>query len=452
MLAHESYVSAGAPGYPLLIAPVLFLLHDRVLSGAVISFLCGVLLPWPVWALARGRVGAAFAALPALAIALHPALARYSAIVMSESAFLLALYGALALTEVSALAAGALLGAAYVIRPEAILVAGVLALRGAWRLAKRRATVRHALLGVAGFLALMIPCVLWYHATAGQWTVSPKLAGVGAAPSDWRTIEPRITPTTAPPPAPTMTERILEARNNLRPGVVRYTGWMVDLWSVPLLLLSLIGLTQGAGVEAAPLTQLIALLAFGSMVPRFLLPMLPAMAVLAALTARRMRGKLAIAATVLAAAGVAMFWKSGAREFVTPYDGNMQPHVAAGLWLGQNSAPGETVVDRKPFIAFYAGRHYVVMPDAPYDSLVSWAVRNRARWLVVDQGEAAVFRQQLEPLLYDAEFRDRETRLELAYVGGRHKGYGVGLFRVLHPGEARSGRPPASEASWLTRP
>jgi len=63
-----------------------------------------------------------------------------------------------------------------------------------------------------------------------------------------------------------------------------------------------------------------------------------------------------------------------------------------------------------------------------------------------------LFRRQLEPLLYDEAFRERESRLELAYVGGRVKGYGVGLFRVLQPGESRSGRPPALEARWLVRP
>ena len=32
-----------------------------------------------------------------------------------------------------------------------------------------------------------------------------------------------------------------------------------------------------------------------------------------------------------------------------------------------------------------------------YDSLMEWAVRTRVRWLVVDQGEAAIFRRELEP-------------------------------------------------------
>jgi hypothetical protein len=62
---------------------------------------------------------------------------------------------------------------------------------------------------------------------------------------------------------------------------------------------------------------------------------------------------------------------------------------------------------------------------------------------------AEVYRRQLEPLLYDAAFRDRETRVELAYVGGRQIGYGIGVFRVLRPGEPKTGRPPDVDAAYL---
>ena len=38
---------------------------------------------------------------------------------------------------------------------------------------------------------------------------------------------------------------------------------------------------------------------------------------------------------------------------------------------------------------------------------------------------------------------------ELVYVGGRLAGYGTGIFKVLQPGEAKSGRPPVVEAAYL---
>ena len=208
----------------------------------------------------------------------------------------------------------------------------------------------------------------------------------------------------------------------------------------------------GLGLVAVPFTQLFALVAFSFAVARYLLPMVPALALLAAFGAFRLRRGWAVAAAGVALAGLVMTWMRAAPTFAAPFDGHIEAHADAGKWLGAHSSPGEAVMDRKPYIAFYARRPYIVMPDAPYDSLVGWAVRAKARWLVVDQGVAAIFRSQLEPLLYDAEFRERETRLELTYVGGRQLGYGVGLFRVLEPGEARSGRPPALEARWFNQP
>jgi hypothetical protein len=449
ILAGRKFETIGAPGYPLLIAPALALLRDRVASAALISFLCGSLLPWPVWALARGRLGDARAVLPALAIAIHPELARYSAVVMSESAFLFALFGGLALTGVSAPGAGVLMGAAYVIRPEAILPAAALGVRGAWRLARGRTAPRVALLGLAGFLALALPCIAWYHANTGEWTLSPKLVNVGVVTTDWRTIEPSLAGAAAPPPRPPLARRIADAAHNVRLTAGPYAKWLLGLWPAPLLLLSLAGLRFGVGIEAAAFTQIAALAAYNSAVPRFLLVLLPALALLAALPAARLRGRLAIGAATVALAGAAWLWVRDAREFFTPFDGHIEAHVDAGRWLGAHSSPGEPVLDRKPYIAFYAEQPYVFIPEAPYDSLVDWAVRTHVRWLVVDQGEAEVFRQQLRPLLYDGAFRERERRLELVYVGGRVVGYGVGLFRVLQPGEPRSGLPPALEAKWL---
>jgi hypothetical protein len=132
-----------------------------------------------------------------------------------------------------------------------------------------------------------------------------------------------------------------------------------------------------------------------------------------------------------------------------PFDGWLDAHRSAGVWLSGVAEPGAVVMDRKPWVAFYANRGYRVTPNEPYETLVNAAVRDGVRYLVVDQKISEVFRSQLEPLLYDEAFRARERRLELVYVGGRVLGYGVGIFRVLQPGERRSGRPPVVEAAYL---
>jgi hypothetical protein len=328
----------------------------------------------------------------------------------------------------------------------------VLAARGAWRMRHGLTSVRHASIGVAAFLVIALPCVGWYHAATGRWTLSPKLVNVGAVATDWRTAEPTLHVSPLSVPARSLPQRIGAFVLNLRIGVMRYAEWLPDLWTVPLLMLSLAGLACGLGLETVVFAHLAALAVFNAQVPRYLLPLIPALAVLAALPIRRLRGNWLYGIAAMMLVGVAWLWVRELPRFSQPYDGHIEAHVDAGRWLFDHSEAGDPVLDRKPFVAFYAQRPYVFIPDAPYDSLIGWAVRTHARWLVVDQGEAAVFRRQLEPLLYDDAFRERETRLELVYVGGRIKGYGIGLFRVLQPGEARSGRPPALEARWLEHP
>jgi hypothetical protein len=232
--------------------------------------------------------------------------------------------------------------------------------------------------------------------------------------------------------------------------VVIYGRSLLRLWPVPLLLLSLVGLWRRRGLEAVPLLHLVALPLLGlSAQPRFVLGAVPALAVLAAvpftLGARPWR----LAAGAVALAGALWCGLGLARDLVTPFDGWIHHQRDAGAWLSGVARPGEAVLDRKPWVAFYARCRYDVMPDEPYETIVATAVRNRVRWLVVDQRVTEIFRAQLEPLLYDGVFRDREQRLELVYVGGRVAGYGIGIFRVLQPGEAKTGRPPAVEAAYL---
>src|SRR5574341_775355 len=126
----EPFSSVFPPGYPALIALARLLVFDRVMAAGLVSLTSGALLPWPTWILARRVVGARWALLPALAVALHPGLVLFSTLTMSESAYLLALYGALALAAAERpLPAGLAIGAAFAIRPEALLPAAALAVR-----------------------------------------------------------------------------------------------------------------------------------------------------------------------------------------------------------------------------------------------------------------------------------------------------------------------------------
>jgi hypothetical protein len=451
--AGQPFASIFPPGYPVLIALARVLVPDRVLSAALVSLVSGVLLVWPVWWLGRRALGPRWAAFPVFVVALHPLLAVFSAVTMSDSAYFLALYGSLALAGAArGLSSGFAMGAAFALRPEALVPAGALAAGGALRALRGAVRPRTLGLGAAGFFAVAIPCWLWFHATLGEWTLTPKMVALRPVVTDWRKDEPRLAPASAP-------HGLLETLARNGPAALRqypstavaHGRSLLRLWPAPLLLLSLAGLARRRGLEAVPLLHLVALPLLGglSVQPRFVLGAVPALAILAAmpLAAGGRRWRLAAAALTLAGAvwcGVGL-----ARDLHTPFDGWIDAHRNAGVWLSGVAEPGTVVMDRKPWVAFYARRGYHVTPDEPYETIVSAAVRDRVRYLVVDQRISEIFRSQLEPLLYDGAFRDREQRLELIYVGGRVAGYGIGIFRVLQPGEPRSNRPPTVEAAYL---
>ena len=451
--AAQGFASIFPPGYPLLVALARFLVADRMLSAALVSWACGVALVVPVWLLARRAVGERWAALPVLAVALHPLLAVYSAVTMSESAYFLALYGALALLAAGRpLSSGLALGAAFATRPEALVPAAALALGGLARALRGRARPRAVALGVGGFLLVAVPCWLWFHATLGDWTLTPKVGALREVVTDWRLDEPRLRDEPAAPDGllGTLAANGPAALRQYPSNVVTHGHSLLRLWPVPLLLLSLVGLWRRRGLEAVPLLHLVALPLLGlSAQPRFVLGAVPALAVLAAVPFTFGARPWRLAAGAVALAGALWCGLGLARDLVTPFDGWIHHQRDAGAWLSGVARPGEAVMDRKPWVAFYARCRYDVMPDEPYETIVATAVRNRVRWLVVDQRVTEIFRAQLEPLLYDGGFRDREQRLELVYVGGRVAGYGIGIFRVLQPGEAKTGRPPAVEAAYL---
>src|SRR5262245_1653655 len=194
--------TAFPPGYPALIALMRVLVHDRVLAATLISVVAGALLPWPVWLLARRAVGERWAIAPALAVALHPILVQYSSVTMSESAYLLALYGALAIAAAGRAApAGLAIGVAYAIRPEALVPAAALAVRELRTGLRNAASWRSLAFAAGAFLVVAVPCWLFYHALLGEWTVTPKLSAFRVAGETWREEEERFLRSATPAPS-----------------------------------------------------------------------------------------------------------------------------------------------------------------------------------------------------------------------------------------------------------
>jgi len=88
------------------------------------------------------------------------------------------------------------------------------------------------------------------------------------------------------------------------------------------------------------------------------------------------------------------------------------------------------VMDRKPYIPFFAGMPQALMPDDDYDALVDYAVRRGADYLVVEEYVMWTIRKQFIPLMTDPAFRARERRLRMIYFGREGPRTGIAIFEV----------------------
>jgi hypothetical protein len=300
---------------------------------------------------------------------------------------------------------------------------------------------------------MAVPCWLYFHATLGQWTLSPKLVLIRTASESWQAEEARfLRPAGAQaPPVESGAATLVHMMRQAPRHALAHGRFVLGMWPAPLLVLSFWGLTRRRGIEAIPLLHLLAMPFVALEQPRFVLSAIPSLAILATVPLSMVtRRALTSALGILAAAGMTWCWAANYGEVVLPIEGYGGAQKDAGEWLAGAASPDDPVMDRKPHLAFYAGLPYRVMPDAPYDTLLDLVVGRGVRYLVLDEAVVRVFRPQLKPLLYDSAFRGREPRLEMVYVGGHFKGYGLMIFRVLRPGEAPSGRSPRFDVRWRT--
>lgn len=433
-------------GYPALVALAGLVLPGRELPGRAVSLFAGLALLLFVHRVARRVVPAWAAAMAAGLLAVHPLLAVYSGPIMTETTYLAVLFaGLLALERGRPLAGGIGLGLAYVVRPEALVTAA-----GAFALSRGGVRVlRRTLLGFALIGLPYVALLSWVH---GTFMISPKIVLVRPpveerAAAEWR-VHDAVRPVSEP-------ERsLLERLRWAAPGIVaRYLpnlaahfGRLIECWPWPLLLLSVVGLLPRPGPVAAPLLQLLVLPLLA--VPpdhRFALLFLPSLAVLAATGAARLvglasraHGLSVAAATAVAAMGALWAWSGPARRPALHFDdGPMTQMRQAGEWLRANGRPGATVMDRKAYVAFYAGMRHAQLPDDDYDTILEYARASGAEYVVLEEFVVETLRPQLRPLLADAGFRAREQRLRTVFHVRGEPRTGVAVMEVVRePGAA----------------
>lgn len=178
-----------SPLYSALTGIFSLVFSDREFAGRCVSLLAGSLLVVPGYRLIDVFFGRLSAYIGTVLLVFHPFLIKSSGWVMTESLYTLVfticvLFGWYAVTCGCTrvfLVTGLLLGAAFLIKPEAI---GYLVLMLAFTFAPKffnskagyLRPARNYLVLLGGFLLIFAPYFFFLHHKTGQWTLSQKIA------------------------------------------------------------------------------------------------------------------------------------------------------------------------------------------------------------------------------------------------------------------------------------
>jgi 4-amino-4-deoxy-L-arabinose transferase-like glycosyltransferase len=173
--------------YPFAAIPFGALARDAETGLRLLSAVSGAAIVVPSMLIARQLWGGRAAVFAGLFVALHPNLISFSTAAITESLYSLLVMCALLLLlrgldgrGMRAYAgAGALLGLAALVRPEAIAILVLFALFAA-------AKARRAILLVLAFAVMLIPYFVLLHAATGEWTAGSKAAVNLSSPVVWQ--------------------------------------------------------------------------------------------------------------------------------------------------------------------------------------------------------------------------------------------------------------------------
>jgi hypothetical protein len=193
LLAGRGYVGVFANGtqlnfpplYPVLIALVSLVLPSAEIAARVVNVVFGAALVIPVFRITEELYGRRAAIVATIVVTLHPVLLVGSASAFSEFPYLTLLLSALywlirwitTQRTRSAGLAGAFLGLAYLVRPEAFLLAGeftVLGLVAALVIKGQRSLLRGALLLPLAFGVVASPNIIFLARATGTLRLQAK--------------------------------------------------------------------------------------------------------------------------------------------------------------------------------------------------------------------------------------------------------------------------------------
>ena len=416
------------------------------LAGQIASTLYGVATIPLVYLLVRALAPASHARVlartAAALAAVSPFLARYSARVMSESAytlfFVLALLAGLRLltrrTAASSALFGFAVGVACLNRPEGMALLGII---GAWigipALWNRKGLARALGLGiVAGvfFLAGLFPQMAVTHARTGVWTLSAKGGQIfrSGLTTDPLAREKWLYPSPgARSPAGSAGSK--RAYDEFKPDavvksdplgfakatVVRLVKLLAHVPQVLGVVLSCFALAGIFGrreiprwdrerVAASIPAAYLLLLSFFRPAERFLIPLVPLGLLWSAMGVVEIAGRVRRGEWTRLAARLperarrnTLAWSLGAAVLLTlpealdplrqgGFRWYWSPEKEVGVWMRAHLGPAPKIMTRGSYIeAYYAGARVAYFPFAPYDEVMRYVGRTEVRYILLDE-------------------------------------------------------------------
>jgi TolB protein len=424
-LLHGSLSGGAFPiGYPALMAPLLPVARNGVLAGALVSLVAAVGSVLLTYAIARRYVAAWTAFGAALVLAAAPIFIDASLNTLSESAYTFWVLLSLWYFGARVTRSGLAIGMAAATRPEALAIAGVL---GILKVRAPRQLARFALAFVlvygASVAALSVTqkhftplsragafrSVSTYWSLRGTWV---EYAGKERLEENMQKARPFDRARAYAQRLPSDLGRLARHALPALPGLIL----LVVVWE------------RGPREQRQSARPWYLLAAFAplpfiplfteGLVVRWLVPYVAPLILLATigLSRARTRRQHTITAVLTGALALVSF-AVNQRAIGSAIETVFGPTREVARRIAPDVRPGDSMADRKPYMAFYAGAHWVDIPNGPYDDVMDHLATEHVRYISLHPGSVVVLRPVMGALLYDraaicGETRYRQVRFE----------------------------------------
>lgn len=417
------------PGLSIAVGLANVVVREPVLAARLVIILASILSIIPLTLIASRLFGKSAGIATGLAFALLPARTVWSSVVTSETPYLfLVLVGVyLWLKEcdshrwVRAAAMGAVLGYAYLVRPEGLLCGlAVLAFTFLPRKFGTMPSRRSALIAGLAFVVVACPYVIYLRCVVGKWTISNKPAGLGSGifvleskGIPWETVW-RLNKAGTDFDWDRWTETRSEFATRVAKNVVveaRDVGRQIGrLLKLVLFLGLMLELYRSNSVLSRSITVLfilgIPLLLFPMLYPepRFVYMGVPPVLMLAcwqlvtrfrAPWADNPRSRFAALTLWLPLFLVCAHLTYGLRSIVRT---NVTPTecYVAGQWVADTVPEGESIMTSAPATAFYANRRTVRLPYDEMHKVLRYASLKKNHYILMLPSDTKWFEQNGE--------------------------------------------------------